>query len=96
MCIRDRSLEANFKITDKNSSINLKPEVRVYDQPQTITSEADIESTLYSDNFLVFNILKSDGFYNVRYQIKPFMIWIWISIILISFGGILSIVKKNG
>ena len=63
---------------------------------RTITSEADIESTLYSDNFLVFNILKNDGFYNVRYQIKPFMIWIWISIILISFGGILSIVKKNG
>ena len=76
--------------------INLKPEIRVYDQPQTITSEADIESTLYSDNFLVFNILKNDGFYNVRYQIKPFMVWIWISIILISFGGILSIVKKNG
>ena len=74
----------------------MRPEVRVYDQPQTITSEADIESTLYSDNFLVFNILKNDGFYNVRYQIKPFMIWIWISIILISFGGILSIVKKNG
>ena len=91
-----QSLEANFKITDKNNSINLKPEVRVYDQPQTITSEADIESTLYSDNFLVFNILKNDGFYNVRYQIKPFMIWIWISIILISFGGILSIVKRNG
>ena len=43
-----------------------------------------------------FNILKNDGFYNVRYQIKPFMIWIWISIILISLGGILSIVKKNG
>ena len=91
-----QSLEANFKITDKNNSINLKPEIRVYDQPQTITSEADIESTLYSDNFLVFNILKNDGFYNVRYQIKPFMIWILISIILISLGGILSIVKKNG
>ena len=90
------SLQANFKITDENTSINLKPEIRVYDQPQTITSEADIESTLYSDNFMVFNILKKDGFYNVRYQIKPFMIWIWISIILISFGGILSIVKKNG
>jgi len=91
-----QSLEANFKISDKNNSINLKPEIRVYDQPQTITSEADIESTLYSDNFLVLNILKNDGFYNVRYQIKPFMIWIWISIILISFGGILSIVKRNG
>ena len=62
---------------------------------ETITSEADISSTIFADNFLVFNIIKNDGFYNVRYQIKPFMIWIWISVILISLGGILSLKKKN-
>ncbi len=90
-----KSLIANFKIIDKNNSINLRPEIRVYDQPQTITSEADIASNFYSDNFLVFNLIKNDGFYNVRYQIKPFMMWIWVSIILISLGGFLSIKRKN-
>ena len=83
------------KIVDEKNSLSLKPEIRICDQPQTITSEADISSTIFADNFLVFNIIKNDGFYNVRYQIKPFMIWIWISVLLISLGGILSLKKKN-
>jgi len=90
-----QSLIGKFKIDDKKNILNFSPEIRVYDQPKTITSEADILTTIYSDNFLVFNILKNDGYYNVRYQIKPFMIWIWISVILISIGGILSFLKKN-
>ena len=90
-----QSLIGEFNIKDENNSFSLKPELRIYDQPQTITSEADISSTIFSDNFLVFNVLKNDGFYNVRYQIKPFMIWIWISVILISFGGLISLKKKN-
>ncbi len=90
-----QTLIGKFNIVDENNSLSLKPEIRIYDQPQTITSEADISSTIFADNFLVFNIIKDDGFYNVRYQIKPFMIWIWISVLLISLGGILSLKKKN-
>ena len=90
-----KSLVANFKISDENSIINLTPEVRIYNQPKTLTSEAAINSTIYSDNFLVFNVIKDDGYYNVRYQYKPLMMWIWFSIILISSGGILSYFKKN-
>ena len=90
-----KSLIANFKISDEKNSINLSPEVRIYNQPRTLTSEAAINSTIYSDNFLVFNVIKDDGYYNVRYQFKPLMMWIWFSIILISAGGILSYLKKN-
>jgi len=90
-----KSLVANFNISDNKSSINLSPEVRIYNQPITLTSEADISSTIYSDNFLVFNVIKDDGYYNVRYQFKPLMMWIWFSIILISAGGILGYFKKN-
>jgi len=90
-----KSLIAKFKIIDKKSSLALKPEVRIYNKPKTITSEADISTTLYSDNFIVFNILKNDEYYNIRYQHKPLMIWIWLSTILISVGGILSYMKKN-
>jgi len=90
-----QSLTAKFKISDEKSSISLSPEVRIYNQPKTLTSEADINSTIYSDNFLVFNVIKDDGYYNVRYQFKPLMMWIWFSIILISAGGILGYLKKN-
>ena len=91
-----RSLVGFFEIKNSdNKKYLFNPEIRIYNQPEVITSEADISSTIFSDNFLVFNVLKNDGFYNVRYQIKPFMIWIWISVILISFGGLISLKKKN-
>ena len=90
-----KSLTADFTVKNDNKLFMLSPEVRIYQQPMTITSEADIHTTIFSDNFLVFNILKDDGYYNVRYQHKPLMIWIWISTILISAGGILSILKRN-
>ena len=90
-----KSLIANFNISDNKGSINLSPEVRIYNQPKTLTSEADISSTFYYDNFLVFNVIKDDGYYNVRYQFKPLMMWIWFSIILISAGGILGYFKKD-
>tara|TARA_B100001750_G_C15350822_1_gene517080 strand:+ start:1 stop:840 length:840 start_codon:yes stop_codon:yes gene_type:complete len=89
-----QSLVAEFKLLENSKNLKFKPEIRIYNQPKTLTSEADIISTIYSDNFLVFNILKDDGYYNVRYQYKPLMIWIWISVVLISIGGFLSYFKK--
>ena len=90
-----QSLIGEFKIVDDRNNLNFHPEIRIYNQPKTLTSEADIISTIYSDNFLVFNVLKEDDYFNVRYQFKPFMIWIWLSVIIISSGGILSYFKKN-
>jgi len=90
-----QSLVGEFKLLEHSKNLKFTPEIRIYNQPKTLTSEADIISTIYSDNFLVFNVLKDDGYYNVRYQYKPLMIWIWLSVVLISIGGILSYFKKN-
>tara|TARA_Y100001960_G_scaffold332655_1_gene434040 strand:- start:2157 stop:3170 length:1014 start_codon:yes stop_codon:yes gene_type:complete len=90
-----KSLVGKFNISDNSSNLSFTPEIRVYNQPKTFTSEADIISSIYSDNFLVFNVLKDDGFFNVKYQYKPLMLWIWISIILISLGGFFSLFRKN-
>jgi len=90
------SIVGFFKITDENGkTIQLKPEVRIYNQPIIITSEADIKTTLLEDKFLVMNLVKGDEYFNIRYQVKPFMLWIWISVLLISFGGIMSLLKKK-
>ena len=64
-------------------------------KPNITTSEADIKTTLLSDKFIVINIVQNQEFFNVRYQVKPFMLWIWISVILISFGGLISFLKKG-
>ena len=88
-----KSVLATFEIENKKKIVLLKPELRIYNQPNIITSEADIKSSLYEDKFLVFSVLKQKNMFNVRYQVKPFMIWIWISTFLIVFGGLIRLIK---
>ena len=91
-----KSIIANFSIENINQKIeDLSPELRIYNQPNIVTSEADIKTTLLSDKFIVINIVQNQDYFNVRYQVKPFMLWIWISVILISFGGLLSFFKRE-
>ena len=75
--------------------IVLNPEIRVYNQPIIITSEADIKTTLLEDKFLVMNIVKGNEYFNIRYQVKPFMIWIWISVLILSLAGLISLLKRK-
>jgi len=90
------SIVGYFNITDPQKNVkNLEPELRIYNQPNIITSEADIKTTLISDTFIVMNSVKNKDYFNIRYQVKTFMVWIWISVLIISFGGILSLIKKN-
>ena len=91
-----KSIIANFSIENINEKIeDLSPELRIYNQPNIVTSEADIKTTLLLDKFIVINIVQNQDYFNVRYQVKPFMLWIWISVIVISFGGLLSFFKKE-
>jgi cytochrome c-type biogenesis protein CcmF len=91
-----KSIIAKFIIQDSKGKIeNLSPELRIYNQPNIVTSEADIKTTLLSDKFIVINLVPNQEFFNVRYQVKPFMLWIWISVILISVGGLMSFLKKE-
>ena len=90
-----QSVIAHFTIEDDKKNISLfKPELRIYDQPLVVTSEADIKTTLFKDEFLVMNKIKGNEYFNVRYQVKPFMIWIWISTMLLAIGGILSLYNR--
>ena len=91
-----KSIIANFTIHNSNGDKDkLSPELRIYNQPIIVTSEADIKTTIMKDKFIVFNLVQNQEFFNVRYQVKPFMLWIWLSVILISIGGFLSILKRR-
>ena len=91
-----KSIIANFNIKNsKGITENLSPELRIYNQPNIVTSEADIKTSMISDKFIVINIVQNQDYFNVRYQVKPFMLWIWLSVLLISFGGLLSLFKKK-
>ena len=89
------SFKGYFLINEKNSQEKLEPELRVYNQPNIITSEADIKTSFLTDKFITMNTVQNEEYFNIRYQVKPFMMWIWISVILISFGGTVSLFKRK-
>lgn len=90
------SITAYFEVKDlKGRMVELKPEIRIYNQPIIVTSEADIKTTLLEDKFIVMNLVKGNEYFNIRYQVKPFMVWIWISVLLLSLGGAMGLFKTR-
>ena len=90
------SIIAYFEVKDlKGRMVELKPEIRIYNQPIIVTSEADIKTTLLEDKFIVMNLVKGNEYFNIRYQVKPFMVWIWISVLLLSLGGAMGLFKTR-
>ena len=86
----------NFNIKNSNGKSEiLRPELRIYNQPNIVTSEAAIKTNLLKDRFMTMNLVQNQDYFNIRYQIKPFMIWIWFSVLLITFGGLISLLKKK-
>ena len=73
----------------------LTPEIRIYNQPETLTYEASIRSKISHDLYLTMSNINRTEFYNIKFQKKPFMVWIWLSAILISIGGFLRVFKNE-
>ena len=91
-----KAILGNFSVENHDGTTDkMLPELRIYNQPNIVTSEADIKTTLLSDKFIVINLVQNQEYFNVRYQVKPFMLWIWLSVLLVSFGGLVSFFKRN-
>ncbi len=91
-----KAIKGKFKIENYRGEIDfLNPELRIYNQPNIVTSEADIKTNLFLDKFMTMNLVQNQEYFNIRFQIKPFMIWIWFSVLLISTGGLISLIKKR-
>tara|TARA_B100001741_G_scaffold300294_1_gene287421 strand:- start:2540 stop:4237 length:1698 start_codon:yes stop_codon:yes gene_type:complete len=88
------SLKAEIHVIQSDQKLKFFPELRLYKVPETITSEADIKTNLFSDNLVVVNYLKNTDYLNIRYQKKPFMLFIWLSAFMLAVGGFLGL-RKN-
>ncbi len=77
-----------------NEERTLKPEIRIYENPQTLTYEASIQTNFFKDHYLTMSNIDRSEYYNIKFQEKPLMIWIWISTIMLSFGGFLSLFRN--
>jgi cytochrome c-type biogenesis protein CcmF len=73
----------------------LKPEIRIYENPSTLTYEASIRTQFFKDYYVTMSNIDRSDYYNIKFQKKPFMVWIWISVVFISFGGFLRIFKNE-
>ena len=86
-----------FNITNLKdlSQETLKPEIRIYSNPETLTYETSIKSKLSYDLYLTMSNINRSDFYNIKFQKKPFMIWVWISAMMIALGGFMRIFKSE-
>ena len=87
----------NFSFFDKEKNYvkKLNPEIRIYDNPQTLTFESAINTNLKQDLYLTMSNLDGSDFYNVKLQIKPFMLWIWFAALLTASGGLVRIFLRK-
>ena len=92
-----KAVIGNFKLTNlKNNQVQyLDPEIRIYSNPETLTYEAAIKTKITSDFYLTMSNVSRSDYYNIKFQNKPFMIWIWISAIMITLGGFIQLTSKK-
>ena len=92
-----KSIIGYFNVSNKKNftSKELRPEIRVYDKPFTITYEASINSNLFSDTYLTMSNISDTDVFNIKFQVKPFMNLIWLSVLLLSLGGVLNFFKRK-
>tara|TARA_B100001093_G_C26607098_1_gene918532 strand:- start:274 stop:951 length:678 start_codon:yes stop_codon:yes gene_type:complete len=86
--------EIEIKNNETNKKNILKPEIRIYDNPKTLTYEAAIKTSVLKDYYLTMSNIDRSEYYNIKFQKKPLMIWIWISVIMIVFGGFLRVFEN--
>jgi len=93
-----KAVIGNFELTNlKNNLVQyLDPEIRIYSNPETLTYEAAIKTKMTSDLYLTMSNVSRSEYYNIKLQNKPFMVWIWISAIMVALGGFVQLtLKKN-
>jgi cytochrome c-type biogenesis protein CcmF len=83
--------ELEIKNVNLNRTNILKPEIRIYDNPRTLTYEASIKTSISKDYYLTMSNIDRSDYYNIKFQKKPLMMWIWVSVIMIAFGGFLRL-----
>ena len=89
-----QAVVGEFEILKEKDKNILKPEIRIYSNPKTLTYEASIKTSFIKDYYLTMSNIDRSDYYNIKFQEKPLMIWIWLSVIMIVIGGLLRFFKN--
>ena len=81
---------------DAHKVATLTPEKRIYNVSKRTTTEAAIHSMLLGDLYIVIGEeTNSPGTYVTRIYFNPLVIWMWVGVIIMVGGGILSLTDRR-
>jgi len=90
------SREGQFYVTKDGKDIALlTPEKRYYPVQGAVMTEASISINLVRDIYVSLGEELEQGEWSVRVYFKPFVQWIWAGCVLMSLGGLLTMVDKR-
>ncbi len=73
----------------------LRPERRLYQVQQRLTTEAAIRTTVLGDLYTVLGEPQEDGRWTLRLYWEPLVPWIWIGALLMALGGLASLSDRR-
>ena len=82
---------------NKNYIKTLYPERRFYNSREQVTTEAAIHSTLTGDLYIAIgekNTESNTFSWTTRIWFNPFTLWIWIGVLFLGIGGLISLTKS--
>ena len=86
----------HFEISKNNVYVKtLFPEKRMYNTGKQVTTEASIYSTFLGDLYIAIgenNSLDKNS-WTTRIWFNPFTIWIWIGVLFLVIGGMISLIR---
>jgi cytochrome c-type biogenesis protein CcmF len=88
--------QATFIVFDEGEEIAiLHPERRIYLATNTPSTEMAIDAGFLRDLFITLGEQKEGDSWSMTIYVKPFVRWIWLGAIFMTFGGILAAADKR-
>jgi cytochrome c-type biogenesis protein CcmF len=76
--------------------LDLNPEKRRYNVKGNVMTEADIDPGVFRDLFVALGEpVGNSGAWAVRVHYKPFVRWIWLGGLFITFGGLVTVLDRR-
>ena len=91
-----RAEVARFEVYDGDRlEAVLKPERRFFPVQGRTTTETALREGLLDDVYIFLGEPREDGSWAVTTYVKPFVNWIWIGALVMSFGGVVSLTDRR-
>lgn len=73
----------------------LTPSKRFYPSQQMWTTESATRATIFSDLYIAMGDARSDTEWALRVYLNPMVNWMWVGVLLMSFGGVISMTDQR-